>query len=139
DPLAILRALKRDVAERRVMEGGSTISQQTAKLLMSRRSPDRQRGAAAKLQEAILALRLEHRFEKRQILAMYLNLAGYANHVVGAGRGSHAYFGREASMLTPAQAAFLAGLPQRPTGFNPYRRPAAAIARQRDALRRMET
>jgi penicillin-binding protein 1C len=138
DPLAILRALKRDVVERRVMEGGSTISQQTAKLLMSRRSPDRQRGAAAKLQEAILALRLEHRFEKRQILAMYLNLAGYGNQVVGAGRASHAYFGRDASMLTPAQAAFLAGLPQRPTGFNPYRRPAAAIARQRDVLRRME-
>ena len=138
DPIAILRALKRDIVERRVMEGGSTISQQTAKLLMLRRWPERRRGVSGKLHEAVLALRLEHRFEKRQILAMYLNLAAYGNQVVGAGRASEAYFSRDPALLTPAQAAFLAGLPQRPTGFNPYRKPAAALARQRDVLRRME-
>jgi penicillin-binding protein 1C len=91
-----------------------------------------------KIREAVLALRLEHRFEKRDLLALYLNLAAYGNQVVGAGRASRAYFGCVPSMLTPAQAAFLAGLPQRPSGYNPYRRPASAIARQQSVLRRME-
>ena len=137
DPVAMLRALKRNVEERKVMEGGSTISQQAAKLLLNRRSPHRRRGVGAKVDEAVLALRLEHRFTKREVLALYLNVAAYGNQVVGAQRASRQYFGRDASMLTPAQAAFLAGLPQRPSGFNPYRSRAAALARQRVVLRRM--
>ena len=75
----------------------------------------------------MLALRLEHRFTKREILALYLNLAAYGNQIVGAERASRAYFGVPAAMLTPAQAAFLAGLPQRPSAFNPYRSRDAAI------------
>ncbi len=138
DPVALLRALRRNLAERQVVEGGSTISQQVAKLLLSRRDPERRRGLAAKLREAVVALRLEHRFDKREILAMYLNLAAYGNQVVGAERASRAYFGSHASMLTPAQAAFLAGLPQRPSGFNPYRSREAALRRQRRVLKRME-
>ena len=69
---------------------------------------------------------------------MYLNLAAYGNQIVGAGKASHAYFGREASMLTPAQAAFLAGLPQRPIGLQPVSQRASAIVRQRNVIRRME-
>jgi penicillin-binding protein 1C len=137
DPLAILRALKRDVLELQLVEGGSTISQQVAKLLLNRQSPRRHRGIAAKVHEAVLAMRLEHRFSKRQILALYLNLASYGNQIVGAERASRAYFGSSASMVTPAQAAFLAGLPQRPTGFNPYRARDAAVTRQRSVLQRM--
>ncbi len=139
DVIAILRALRHNVAERRVVEGGSTISQQVAKLLLNRRSPRRTRGFREKVREGVLALRLEHRFEKREILAMYLNLASYGNQVVGAGRASRAYFGSDASMLTPAQAAFIAGLPQRPSGYNPYRNRGSAIARQRLVLRRMQS
>ena len=71
------------------------------------------------------------------MLALYLNVAAYGNQVVGAERASRAVFRRSASMLTPAQAAFLAGLPQRPSGFNPYRSRAAALARQQVVLRRM--
>ena len=138
DPIAIARALTRDIRTGRIVEGGSTISQQVAKLLLGRRTPDRARGVKGKVQEAILALRLEHRFSKRQLVAMYLNLAAYGNQVIGAERASRAYFGRPASMLTPAQAAFLAGLPQRPSGFNPYRSADAARRRQQDVLRRME-
>jgi penicillin-binding protein 1C len=138
DSIAILRALRHNVVERRIVEGGSTITQQVAKLLLNRRSPRRTRGFREKVREGLLALRLEHRFEKREILAMYLNLASYGNQVVGAGRASRAYFGRDASMLTPAQAAFLAGLPQRPSGYNPYRNRDSAIARQRLVLRRMQ-
>jgi penicillin-binding protein 1C len=138
DPVAIARAFRRNITRGHIVEGGSTISQQVAKLLLTRRAPDRRRGIAAKLREAALALRIEHRFTKREILAMYLNLAAYGNQVVGVQRASREYFGRDASMLTPAQAAFLAGLPQRPSGFNPYRSPDAARERQRDVLRRME-
>ena len=61
DPIAMLRALKRNLEEREVVEGGSTITQQAAKLLLNRRSPHRRRGVSAKVYEAVLALRLEHR------------------------------------------------------------------------------
>jgi penicillin-binding protein 1C len=137
DPLAMLRALRVNLVERRVVEGGSTISQQVAKLLLNRKEPTRHRGVRAKIDEAILALRLEHRFSKREVLALYLNHAAYGNQIVGAERASRAYFGVPASMLTPAQAAFLAGLPQRPTRFNPYRSRDLAVSRQRTVLARM--
>jgi penicillin-binding protein 1C len=139
DPVAIMRAAKTNLIERSVVEGGSTITQQVAKLLLNRQMPNRTRGWSAKVHEALVALRLEHRFSKPELLAMYLNLAGYGNQVAGAERASQVYFGVSSAMLTPAQAAFLAGLPQRPTGFNPYRRREAAIARQRAVLRRMQT
>jgi penicillin-binding protein 1C len=138
DPLAIARAARHNLAERTIVEGGSTITQQVAKLLLNRRTPQRVRGFAEKAREALLALRLEHRFTKREILAMYLNLASYGNQIVGASRASRAYFGHDASLLTPAQAAFLAGLPQRPSRFNPYRRLQTATARQQVVIRRME-
>jgi penicillin-binding protein 1C len=138
DPIAILRAVKTNVAEGRIVEGGSTITQQVAKLLLNRWSPARTRGLAAKLQESVIALRLEHRFSKMEILAMYLNLAAYGNQYAGAERASRGYFGIPAALTTPAQAAFLAGLPQRPSGFNPYRSREPAIRRQRAVLRRMQ-
>ena len=137
DPVAIARALKANVTEGRIAEGGSTITQQVAKLLLNRSAPERERGVLAKIHEAVIALRLEHRFSKREILALYLNLAPYGNQYVGAERASRGYFGVSASLATPAQAAFLAGLPQRPSGFNPYRSRDAAIRRQSSVLRRM--
>jgi penicillin-binding protein 1C len=138
DPIGIARALWRNARARRVVEGGSTLTQQTAKLLLARQSPAGHRGVAAKLQEAVVALRLEHRHDKREILAMYLSLASYGNQIVGAERASQAYFGRSTSMLTAAQAAFLAGLPQRPTSFNPLRRGDLAMRRQRAVIARMQ-
>ena len=138
DAIAVVRAARTNLVERSLVEGGSTITQQVAKLLLTRQTPARTRGWSAKVQEALIALRLEHRFTKRDLLAMYLNLAGYGNQVSGVERASQLYFGVSSSMLTPAQAAFLAGLPQRPTGFNPFRRREAAVARQRSVLKRMQ-
>jgi penicillin-binding protein 1C len=69
---------------------------------------------------------------------LYLNLAPYGNEIVGIGRASRAYFGCAPSLLTPAQAAFLAALPQRPSEFDPYRQPGAAVARTRFVIGRME-
>jgi penicillin-binding protein 1C len=137
DPVALLRALRQNLAERQIVEGGSTITQQAAKLLLQRREGIRPRGFRAKLREMVIALRLEHRFSKPEILALYLNLASYGNQATGAGRASQIYFGVDASMLTPAQAAFLAALPQRPTAFNPWKHLASAQRRQQTVLRRM--
>ena len=138
DLIAVARALQRNLAERQIVEGGSTITQQVAKLLLNRQSPQRHRGWRAKVHEAVIALRLEHRLEKREILALYLNLAAYGNQTAGFERASQTYFGVESRMLTAAQAAFIAGLPQRPTTFNPYRNQAAATSRQRYVLAQMK-
>ena len=131
--------MRRNIAEHQIVEGGSTITQQTAKLLLARRSPARsRRGSRASCRRPCSRSVWSIGSPSSEILALYLNLAAYGNQVVGAGRASYAYFGHDASMLTPAQAAFLAGLPQRPTGFNPYRNPKSALARQRAVLRRMQ-
>jgi penicillin-binding protein 1C len=131
DPLAIARAMWHNVRARRMVEGGSTITQQTVKQLIAR-----PRTARGKLREVLLALRLEHALSKREILALYLTVAPYGNQIVGAEAASRAYFGCAARDLTPAQAAFLAGLPQRPSAFNPWRGPAA-FRRQRQVLEMM--
>jgi penicillin-binding protein 1C len=140
DPFAIARAAAHNVGSG-LREGGSTITQQTVKLLMARRAPEKARARArswsAKIEEAIIALRLEHRLTKPEILALYLNAASYGNQLAGAERASRAYFGASASMLTPAQAAFLAALPHRPSTFNPYRDPRGAQARQKRIIGRM--
>src|SRR6185503_8216701 len=109
-----------------------------AKLLLARQTGSvRRRALWAKLHEAVVALRLEHRLGKRELLALYVNLAPYGNQLTGAGRASRAYFGHDASLLTPAQAAFLAALPQRPSSYNPYRDPARARQRQERVIVRM--
>jgi len=132
DPLAVVRALWHDVRARRMIEGGSTLSQQAIKVLVHR-----DRSAAGKLREAVLALRLEQRLGKREILALYLTVAPYGNQIQGAESASRAYFGVAAAELTPAQAALLAGLPQRPSALDPRRHLEAARRRQQWVLGRM--
>ncbi|HEV7763477.1 MAG TPA: penicillin-binding protein 1C [Thermoanaerobaculia bacterium] len=134
DPISITRAMLHNVRAMRVVEGGSTITQQVAKILL--RSTNR--GLRQKAREAVLALRLEHRFTKQEILAMYLNRAPYGNRIDGVARASRAYFGCAPEQLTHAQAAFLASLPQRPSAFNPLRNPDAARARQLHILASMK-
>ncbi|HET8644104.1 MAG TPA: biosynthetic peptidoglycan transglycosylase, partial [Vicinamibacteria bacterium] len=130
DTLAIARAAWHNARAGRFVEGGSTLTQQTVKVLASRGGPTaRGRGVRAKLVEMVRALRLEHAASKREILALYLSAAPYGNQLMGARAASRAYFGCEIEGLTPAQAAFLAGLPQRPGALNPYRNVAAARQR----------
>lgn len=137
DLRAIARAAWRNVRAGRIVEGGSTISQQVVKLLLERRSGRAASGWTAKLREAVLALRLEHRLSKPEILALYLNLAPYGNQLQGIGRAAQAYFGRPIDSLTPAEAAFLAALPQQPSRFNPWRDPSRALQRQQRVLATM--
>ena len=134
DPLAVARAAWRNMVSGRVVQGGSTITQQVAKLLVRRRANGVGRGWGAKIHEAVIAFRLEHRLSKDDILALYVNLAPYGNQIEGAERAARAYFGRPSALLTPAEAAFLAALPQQPTTFNPWREPARARQRQRRVL-----
>lgn len=133
DPLALLRAAWRNLAARRVREGGSTLTQQCVKLLSGRR-----RSLPGKLREMLLALRLEHRLSKKEILALYLNLAPYGNQHTGAASASRGYFDCAPENLTAAQAAFLAALPQRPTALDPYRNFGSALRRQAWVLSRLE-
>lgn len=132
DPIAIARSALMNLRAGRIVSGGSTITQQVVKQLLAR-----DRSVSGKLREMLLALRLEHRLSKRQILALYLNLAPYGNQFAGAAAASRGYFGIAASELTPAQAAFLAGLPQKPSTLDPLRNFAGACKRQRWVLDRM--
>jgi penicillin-binding protein 1C len=122
DPIAVARAVAHDVRHWRIVEGGSTITQQVAKLLLQRKS------RWQKLHEAIIALQLEARYSKKEILALYLNLAPYGEQTIGIARASQRYFGCDPEQLTVAQAAYLAALPQRPSAKN---------VRYREVLRRM--
>jgi hypothetical protein len=132
DPLALVRAAIHNLRARRLREGGSTITQQVAKLLI-----DRPRTLRGKVRELVIALRLEHRLDKREILALYLTLAPYGNQLVGARAASQAYFGCPPENLTLAQAALLAALPQRPSALNPQRNLEGALDRQRWVLARL--
>ena len=127
DPIGIARAALHNLKRTHIVEGGSTISQQVAKLMFAPSS----RTVGAKVREAITALRLEHRHSKQQILELYLNLAPYGQQTVGVARASDRYFGCEPEQLTIAQAAYLAALPQRPGT------PKRAMLRQRVILKRM--
>lgn len=119
DPIAVARALLANVVSPR-KQGGSTISQQTAKLLLQARSKElRRRRWREKLEETLLAFRLERQKSKREILALYLSLAPYGNRITGIRRASEFYFGVPPSDVTPAQAALLASLPHRPSRYNP--------------------
>lgn len=137
DPIAIGRAMWRNVREWRIAEGGSTITQQVVALAEARAGRAPSRSWPGKLREAVLALRLEHRLSKDDILARYLAFAPYGNQVEGIARASTFYFGIPAADLTPAQAAYLAALPQQPGRFNPRRDRARAQPRQHRILHRM--
>jgi len=135
DSRAVMRAAWHDLKRLRLAEGGSTISQQVAKLLLGRKD----RGLIDKAHEAIVAVRLERRYSKNEILSLYLNLAPYGNQTTGIARASRLYFGCAPDDLTAAQSAFLAALPQRPSAFNPLRDEKRAIARQQVVLAKMHT
>jgi len=126
DPIAVARAFVHNLRRGHVVEGGSTITQQVAKMIL----PPRKRTLIAKLREAVVAMRLEHRYTKREILTLYVNLAPYGQQTLGIARASERYFGCAPDHLTVAQAAYLASLPQRPSG-------QTAMARQHVVLQRM--
>ena len=125
DPWGILRAGIRDVLHRGAAQGGSTITQQLAKNLFL----TQERTVTRKLQEAVLALWLEHKFSKAQILELYLNRVYFGSGAYGVEAAAQRYFGKSARHLTVAEAAMLAGLVQSPSRLAPTRNPDGAQRR----------
>ncbi len=123
DPLALARALRLNLRQGRVVSGGSTLSMQVIRL--ARRNPRRTYGEKAL--EALLALRLELRYSKEQILALYAGHAPFGGNVVGLETAAWRYFGRSADRLSWAESSLLAVLPNSPALIHP--------GRNRDSLR----
>ncbi len=133
DPVGILRGFLSIFREGRAA-GGSTLTQQLVKnvLLTSDRSLVR------KAKEFVLAVQIEKKYSKDQILQMYLNEVPYGGTAWGVGAAAQTYFGKKVSDLNLVESAFLAGLPQSPSVYSPYSgTPKAYVQRTYDVLRRM--
>jgi penicillin-binding protein 1A len=127
----IARAAWKDITVGKVVEGGSTITQQLVRNLYT----GQERTFNRKVKEACLAIKLSRKLPKRQILNEYLNTVYYGNHAYGVEAAAQTYFSRHASELTLPQSALLAGLPQAPSVYDPFHNPRAAIARRDEVLR----
>ncbi len=132
DPLGILRALTRNAADG-AMQGGSTLTQQLAKNLFL----TQERTVSRKIQEAILALWLEHKYTKNQILELYLNRVYFGSGAYGVEAAAQKYFGHSAKNVTLAEAAVLAGLMKAPTKLEPNRNPEGARERAAQVIEAM--
>jgi len=133
DVIGLVRAMVANLRAGRIVQGGSTITQQVAKNLFL--TPERT--AKRKVQELLLALWLEHRFGKDQILAIYLNRVYFGNGAYGVDAAARKYFGRPAAALSIYEAAMLAGLLKAPSRYNPVSDPGRADARTRQVLANM--
>jgi penicillin-binding protein 1A len=134
DYAGIARAALADLKAGRVVQGGSSITQQLVR--------DRYLGRAhttlsRKLTEACLAVELARVWHKRRILETYLNTVFYGHHAFGVEAAARTYFSRSAAHLSLVQAALLAGLPQAPSHDDPLRHPAAAVVRRNAVLAAM--
>ncbi len=130
DPIAISRAVLVDIRERSYVQGGSTITQQLAKnLFLSHRKT-----LSRKLEELIIAVKLEQLFTKDELLEMYLNVIYYGSGAYGIGEASLVYFDKTPSELSLEEAAMLVGIPPSPNRYNPIKNYAKARQRQEIVL-----
>jgi penicillin-binding protein 1A len=129
----ILRAAIKNLESGEVVQGGSTITQQLVRNLYI----GNERSLERKIKEACLARKIEQLHDKDWILATYLNQVYFGNHAYGIEAASQTYFSKHAADLNLAQAALLAGLPQAPSAYDPFQRPAEAVRRRADVLRAM--
>ena len=130
DLIGLVRAMVVNLTAGRVVQGGSTLTQQLAKNLFL--TPER--SLRRKVQEALLALWLEQRFRKDELLTIYLNRVYLGAGTYGVDAAARLYFGVPAQRLTPGQAAVLAGLPKAPSRYNPRVNPSAAVDRAIEVL-----
>jgi penicillin-binding protein 1A len=133
DMRGIARAVWADVTSKKVVQGGSTITQQFVKnsCVTSKKTISR------KLKEAALAWQLEQRWSKDRILTAYLNTIYFGNGAYGVQRAAQTYFDTTSNKLTLAQAALLAGLPADPSDYDPVTNRSAARARRAEVLQNM--
>ena len=133
DPVGIARAAVANVLHRGVSQGGSTLTQQLAKNLFL----TQERTMARKLQEVELALWLERKHSKNEILELYLNRVYFGSGAYGVEAAAQRYFGKSAKNVTIAEAAMLAGLVKSPSRLAPNRNPEGAEARAQIVLAAM--
>ncbi len=133
DPAGIARAFINNLRGKD-KQGGSTITMQIAKelLLSSERSYSR------KIQQVLLAYKIEKTFQKRQILFLYLNHVYFGERAYGVEAAARTYFHKHVKALTPAEAALIAGLVKAPSSFAPLHNPIRCRERQLYVLRRMK-
>jgi penicillin-binding protein 1A len=132
DPVGMVRALYADVRHRSARQGASTITQQLARSIWL----SREKTIARKVKEVLLAVQMERKFSKDEILEMYLNEVYYGHASYGIASAAEGFYGKsidELQDLSLAQCALLAGLPQRPGAHSPYDHPQGAKHR-RDAV-----
>lgn len=133
NPKAILWALYQNLRQDEVTFGGSTITQQVAKMVLL--SPER--SLARKIQDAILATELTRTYSKDEILEVYLNESYYGNLAYGIFAAAETYYGKPAAQLELHEAALLAGILQSPALYDPYTEPEAALGRRNYVLHLM--
>ncbi|MCI0601023.1 MAG: PBP1A family penicillin-binding protein [Beijerinckiaceae bacterium] len=134
DPFGVLRALYHNLSSGGMVQGGSTLTQQLAKNLFL----TQERTVSRKVQEAILALWLEHKYTKNQILELYLNRVYFGSGAYGVEAAAQEYFGHGARDVTLPEAAVLAGLMKAPARLAPNRNPSGANERAQQVIAAME-
>lgn len=134
DYLAIGRAMIKDILYGELKEGGSTITQQLAKVMFL--TPEKT--VKRKLREAALAIKLEKNLDKKEILELYLNKVYFGHGAYGVEMASRIYFGKSVKDLTLSESAIIAGLIKAPSLYSPYNNITRARERQRIVLSRME-
>lgn len=135
DPSSIVRAAKANIQNGGVVQGGSTITQQLVRNIFL----NRDRTFERKIKEALLAVKVEQRYSKEQILDYYLNEVPYGSNSYGIQSAAQTFFGKDASQLSLDEAALLAALPKAPTYFSPYGNHRNELsARQQYILSRLE-
>src|SRR5262249_51411103 len=133
DPIGLARAAVANLLRRGVAQGGSTITQQLAKNLFL----TQERTLLRKLQEVVLALWLERKFSKTEILELYLNRVYFGSGAYGVDAAAQRYFGKSARQVKIAEAAMLAGLVKSPSRLAPTRNPDGAERRAQTVLAAM--
>jgi penicillin-binding protein 1A len=134
DPIGIVRAIVADAFAGRIVQGGSTITQELVRDLYLSQQQTVQR----KVVEACLAIKLARVWSRDRILTAYLNDVYYGAHAYGIEAAAETYFSIPARRLTLEQAALLAGLPQAPSLYDPLRNPEAALVRRDQVLRALQ-
>jgi penicillin-binding protein 1A len=135
DLRGIARATYRNIRAGRIVEGGSTLTQQLAKILFL--TPER--SYARKFKEMALALKIEQRYTKREILSLYLNQIYFGSGAYGVEAAARIYFKKSAKELNLTECALLAGLPRSPKHYSPFKEPEQALGRRAFVLNRMVT
>lgn len=134
DPQGILRAVFSNIRAGDVVEGGSTITQQLARIIYL----SQERSVGRKLKEMRIAQKIEEKYDKSQILEQYLNLVYLGSGAYGLGDAAWVYFSKPIDKLTLAEAATLAGIVPAPSVYSPLQNPKAAKERRDIVLRNME-